>query len=317
MQSDNGSQSVSGGSQLSSTAPATAPAHPIDDVFEITQEDASILEEYIEEFKEGDADTRSRIIANVMAELYALRDGTVSFNKKDADRRVRKWFYNRYSPPERKYIKFTRKWSARNTFYHLHRDEVMLEAEQMSGARPGSQAFLGSLQDATTKIWSTLSAEDQQRYSNLATRWSDDAPPPHIQARMASSMSGKIIRDFQAQLFKTCGIRCVVLTAHEHENGSIITGIDEANNLLDDGTRFLKYCPNWKDAPLFREWQKYAKMCFRGGDVHTTQKGRPKTVKPPISIHIKSNGCPDVPAITNADGYNAKAVQALCVLQLH
>ena len=89
----------------------------------------------------------------------------------------------------------------------------MLEAEQMSGARPGSQAFLGSLQDATTKIWSTLSAEDQQRYSNLATRWSDDAPPPHIQARylcqiqvhcsdtpinaainrMASSMSGKII----------------------------------------------------------------------------------------------------------------------------
>ncbi|KAI9440221.1 hypothetical protein BJY52DRAFT_1229566 [Lactarius psammicola] len=174
--------------------------------------------------------------------------------------------------------------------------KVMLEAEQMSGARPGSQAFLGSLQDATTKIWSTLSVEDQQRYSNLATRWSDDAPPPHIQARMASSMSGKIIQDFQAQLFKT------FLTAHEHENGSIITGIDEANNLLDDGTRFLKYCPNWKDAPLFREWQKYAKMCFRGGDVHTTQKGRPKTVKPPISIHIKSNGCPNIPAITNADG---------------
>ncbi|KAI9430400.1 hypothetical protein BJY52DRAFT_1232430 [Lactarius psammicola] len=238
MQSDIGSRSLSGGSQLSSTAPA----HPIDDVFKITQEDASILEEYIEEFKEGDADTRSRIITNVMAELYALRDGTVSFNKKDADR------------------------------------------------------------DATTKIWSTLSVEDQQRYSNLATRWSDDAPPPHIQARMASSISGKIIRDFQAQLFKTCGIRCVVLTAHEHENGSIITGIDEANNLLDDGTRFLKYCPNWKDAPLFREWQKYAKMCFRGGDVHTTQKGRPKTVKPPISIHIKSNGCPDIPAITDADG---------------
>ncbi|KAI9451380.1 hypothetical protein BJY52DRAFT_1226698 [Lactarius psammicola] len=269
MQSNNGSQSVSGGSQLSSTAPATAPAHPIDDVFEITQEDASILEEYIEEFKEGDADTRSRIIANVMAELYALQDGIVSFNKKDADRRVRKWFYNCYSPPERKYIKFTRKWFTRNTFYHLHQDEVMLEVEQMSGAHPGSQAFLGSLQDATTKIWSTLSAEDQQRYSNLATRWSDDAPPPHIQAS------------------------------------------DEANNLLDDGTCFLKYCPNWKDAPLFREWQKYAKMCFRGGDVHTTQKGCPKTVKPPISIHIKSNGCPDIPAITNADGYNAKVVQAV------
>ncbi|KAI9437927.1 hypothetical protein BJY52DRAFT_1229961 [Lactarius psammicola] len=147
-------------------------------------------------------------------------------------KRVRKWFYNRYSPPEWKYIKFTHKWSTRNTFYHLHQDEVMLEVEQMSGAHPGSQAFLGSLQDATTKIWSTLSVENQQRYSNLATRWLDGAPPPHIQARMASSM---------------------ILTTHEHENGSIITGI---------------------------EWQKYAKMCFRG-------------------------------AITDADGYNAKVVQAV------
>ncbi|KAI9446937.1 hypothetical protein BJY52DRAFT_1228587 [Lactarius psammicola] len=275
MQSDNSSQSVSGGSQLSSTAPATAPAHPIDDVFEITQEDASILEEYIKEFKEGDADTHSRIIANVMAELYALRDGTVSFNKKDADRvlllisnegALKLMVHNRGL--ENGFTTAILHLNG-NTLNSPANDEVMLEAEQMSGARPGSQAFLGSLQDATTKIWSTLSVEDQQRYSNLATRWSDDAPPPHIQAS------------------------------------------DEANNLLDDGTRFLKYCPNWKDAPLFREWQKYAKMCFRGGDVHTTQKGRPKTVKPPISIHIKSNGCPNIPAITNADGYNAKAVQAV------
>ncbi|KAI9444445.1 hypothetical protein BJY52DRAFT_1228837 [Lactarius psammicola] len=193
MQSDIGSQSLSGGSQLSFTASATAPAHPIDDVFEITQEDASILEAYIKEFKK------------------------VSFNKKDSDR-VLFLISNEEALKLMQYIKFTHKWSARNTFYHLHRDEVMLEAEQMSGAHPG----------------------------------------------MASFISGKIIRDFQAQLFKTCGIQCVVLTAHKHENGSIITGIDEANNLLDDGTHFHKYCPNWKDAPLFREWQKYAKMCFRG-----------------------------------------------------
>ncbi|KAI9437098.1 hypothetical protein BJY52DRAFT_1230222 [Lactarius psammicola] len=100
-----------------------------------------------------------------------------------------------------------------------------------------TQAFLGSLQNARTKIWSILSAEDQQRYSNLATRWLDDAPPSNIQARftgptlpintainrMASSMSGKIIQDFQAQLFKTCGIQCVVLTAYEHENGRTLS----------------------------------------------------------------------------------------------
>ena len=42
------------------------------EAFAITWEDARILEEYVEEFQEGDADLRSRIIANVMAELCGL-----------------------------------------------------------------------------------------------------------------------------------------------------------------------------------------------------------------------------------------------------
>jgi len=42
------------------------------EAFAITWEDARILEEYVEEFQEGDADLRCRIIANVMAELCGL-----------------------------------------------------------------------------------------------------------------------------------------------------------------------------------------------------------------------------------------------------
>ncbi len=120
-------------------------------------------------------------------------------------------------------------------------DEVMMEAEALSGRVPGSPAFLGSLQDATTTLWERLSPADQRIYANLANRWSNDAPPPNIQARylylshlhwsntginrMATSMSGKIIHDFQTQLYKTCGVWCIVLTAHKHENGRIITGM--------------------------------------------------------------------------------------------
>jgi hypothetical protein len=67
------------------------------------------------------------------------------------------------------------------------RDEVMMEAEDMSGAPPGSQAFLGSLQDATTKLWGRLSAADQQSFSNLARKWSEEAPPPNVQSRCVTS----------------------------------------------------------------------------------------------------------------------------------
>jgi hypothetical protein len=63
----------------------------------------------------------------------------------------------------------------------------MMEAEEMSGAPPGSQAFLGSLQDATTKLWKRLSEADQQTYAYLAKKWSDEAPPPKIQSRYGIS----------------------------------------------------------------------------------------------------------------------------------
>jgi hypothetical protein len=39
----------------------------------------------------------------------------------------------------------------------------------------------------------------------------------------------------------------------------------EVNKSLGTGLEFLKFCPDWKEAPLFKEWQKYAKKCFRDG----------------------------------------------------
>ena len=36
--------------------------------------------------------------------------------------------------------------------------------------------------------------------------------------RMAASMRKRIIQDFQSQLYKTCGIRSLVLTAYESED---------------------------------------------------------------------------------------------------
>ena len=81
MQSDNDSQSPS---QTSDASPP--PISPMADVFSITRADAKILEEYVEEFQEGDADLRNTIIANAMAELSALRPEKVSFNKIEASK---------------------------------------------------------------------------------------------------------------------------------------------------------------------------------------------------------------------------------------
>jgi hypothetical protein len=64
-------------------------------------------------------------------------------------------------------------------------DEVMTEVEEISGTLPSSRAFLGSLQDATMKLWKRLPDDEQQVYVRLANKWSDEPPPPNIQARYA------------------------------------------------------------------------------------------------------------------------------------
>jgi hypothetical protein len=45
---------------------------------------------------------------------------------------------------------------------------------------------------------------------------------PH---RLASSMHQRVIEDFQCQLYRTCGIRSLVLTAYEGEEHDLRVGM--------------------------------------------------------------------------------------------
>ena len=81
------------------------------------------------------------------------------------------------------YTKFTHKWSARNAFYQLNREEVKTRAMEVSGHAPGHPAYLGCLQDATTYLWKELTSQDQDDYIKAAKEWSEDALREHIQSR--------------------------------------------------------------------------------------------------------------------------------------
>ncbi|KAN0141412.1 hypothetical protein V8E53_000657 [Lactarius tabidus] len=268
-------------------------------MFMITREDSETLLEYVEEFQDSDSDMRSKIVATAMAALVMLRPSREPFNKGEASKTIRKWFYNHFQQPERQYVKFIRRWSARNMFYHMCRDEVMTEAEEMSGALPGSRAFLGSLQDTTTKLWKELSDDEQQLYVRLTSKWSDEPPPANIQARMASS------------LFKSCGVHCIVLAAHEKEDKTIVTGLYETDKPNNTQELFLSFCSDWSSAPLFKEWKRYVKQCYGGDDILTVPKSRHTTRRTLIPISVRADGRPEIPNITEADEYKTKTVQAM------
>jgi hypothetical protein len=97
--------------------------------------------------------------------------------------KIRSWFYNHYDRPHRQLIRFTRRWSAQNAFYQENKKEIMELTQQISGGVPGSQAFLGGLQDATTILWKRLLSTEQDTYADLAQQWSEDKPPKWIQAK--------------------------------------------------------------------------------------------------------------------------------------
>ncbi|KAH9035046.1 hypothetical protein EDB84DRAFT_1437970 [Lactarius hengduanensis] len=221
----------------------------------------------------------------------------------DGPQKIRTWFYNHYSRPHRQLLKFTRRWSARNAFYHENKEEITKLAQRMSGGNPGSQAFLGALQDATTSLWKKLSIEEQEQYAEIAKEWSEDRPPRDIQAKMAQAAYH---RDFQTQLFKTCGMRSVVLVAYANKDGNPRAAMDDWNSVLDDGMSFSKFCPNWKDARVWLEWMKYCRKCFVPEGDQSSPTGRPKTIKKKLKIITDTDREPEIPSITLEDGYSAK-----------
>ncbi|KAH9009634.1 hypothetical protein EDB85DRAFT_2162478 [Lactarius pseudohatsudake] len=309
MQSD--SSSTSGGSRDSPHSESDG-EQPAKSGFSITPQDRVVLQEYLEEFQEADPDERTRIIERAMAKLYHLRPVDTPFDKKDASKKIQKWFYNKYVRPRRQYIKFTRKWSARNAFYHLNRDEVLDHVKKTSGIEPGDPAFLGVLQDATTTLWKELSPMDQQDYVKAAREWSEETPPKRVQSRMASSMRERIIQDFQIQLHKTCGIRSLVLTAYEAEDNTLKIGLNDVSTVLQDGKSFRKYCPDWKSAALWEQWIKFGQKCFSNDTVQELpKKDRSRTINTPIPIVFDKYKCPKLPKVTMFDGYKAKVVQSL------
>jgi hypothetical protein len=112
--------------------------------------------------------------------------------------------------------------------------------KDICGDVPGSQAFFGALQDVTTRLWKKLSSQEQVKFRALAKEWLDDRPPNHVQAkcvifiviispglinmvRMASAPYWRrIVRDFQTQLYKTCGVCSVVLVAYLDDSGCVM-----------------------------------------------------------------------------------------------
>jgi hypothetical protein len=109
----------------------------------------------------------------------------------------------------------------------------LAKAAVISGLSPGQPGYLGALQREITTEWNKVSSEEKEKFQVLANEWSSGQAPDDVKRRqvipsysiigtcaypsthrMAHSMCKRIIQDFQTQLFKSCGVRSLVLTSY-------------------------------------------------------------------------------------------------------
>ena len=142
-------------------------------------------------------------------------------------------------------MKFTQKWSAQSVFYQMNHDDIMKHATVMSTLMLGFHTFLELFKPLplyngmrhllrsrmTTftgpKSGWRISPQRRFKYDVLLQLFLLNPCLIHIlfSHRMATSMHKWIIQDFQKQLYKTCGIHSMVLTAYEGKDHNLNIGM--------------------------------------------------------------------------------------------
>ncbi|KAI0257750.1 hypothetical protein BC834DRAFT_848705, partial [Gloeopeniophorella convolvens] len=197
---------------------------------------------------------------------------------------------------------------ARNVFYQENRGEILVLTGQRSNAPAGTPAFFGALQLATSELMTRVTEDQMIELQSTAMEWSETGPPPEIRARCAVKMRGCIIRDFQEQLYKFCGVRTFVLCAFLDEGKVIRACGQEYNKYIEHGTDFKTLIRDWETAPLWSSWRKYSQRCFSTAipePVSTT--GHLNRV--PLPVNLDLEGCPLVPVIEDPSWHHVTVLQ--------
>jgi hypothetical protein len=250
MQSPYSSHSSSGESERPS--PTTAEG------FYITPKDASILKGYLGEFQRADTETRKKILEKAMGEIYALHPPNSAFDKKLAKKvfvpTFHEWYINDILVYHRKsghgfitiMIVLTANSSnllgsgqagMRSTMRTRHPSWSSLS--RCPAVFPDLRPFW--VPSKTRLLVYGKSCPTRNRIGMLALRRSgrrthlrSTSEPSELNLRYPCSVSlmdlfrmasapfrARIVRDFQTQLYKTCGMRSVVLVAYEDKDGNV------------------------------------------------------------------------------------------------
>ncbi|KAG1786175.1 uncharacterized protein HD556DRAFT_1450032 [Suillus plorans] len=187
------------------------------------------------------------------------------------------WLFNNKKKKERKdTIKYS--LTPRMVVYQQKREEVLKRIEDESGVKPGDPGMFKHYQAAVKRVMAELDDDELEKAKETAEEWSNNCPPPEIQAQVARKKGPAYMEHFRTR----CG--------GNNEKGEVLFGMHDDNEALGDGDSFMK-TKDWED--IEPVWQEYAQEQFGAGardGGRQVKGGRKRIRKPAFELEMDGEG---------------------------
>ncbi|KAG2146455.1 uncharacterized protein EDB93DRAFT_1104434 [Suillus bovinus] len=190
----------------------------------------------------------------------------------------------------------------------LFNNKKKKERKDMIKAKPGDPGMFKHYQAAMKRVMAELSDDELEKAKETAEEWSNNCPPPKIQAQVACKKGPAYMEHFSKEMWRQCGMRVFVLSAWKNEQGEVLFGMRNNNEALGDGDSFMK-TKDWED--IKPVWQEYAQEQFGAGaweGGRQMKEGHKRIRKPAFELDTDEDGMPLLPDITKTKLEEKKAI---------
>ncbi|KAG1854009.1 hypothetical protein F4604DRAFT_1686199 [Suillus subluteus] len=194
----------------------------------LTENEILQLKNYLPEWTAAKRSQKQAVFTAIAraARLFAPKVDQRQWKKRK--QMYKTWLFNNKKKKERKAtIKYGRKWTPRMVVYQQKREEVLKRIEEESGAKPGDPGMFKHYQAAVKRVISELDDDELEKAKETAEEWSNNCPPPEIQAQVARKKGPAYMEHFSNEMWRQCGMRVFVMSAWKNEKGEVLFGMQE------------------------------------------------------------------------------------------
>ncbi|KAG2129242.1 uncharacterized protein EDB93DRAFT_1256303 [Suillus bovinus] len=275
----------------------------------LTETEISELKNYLPEWTSAIRSEKQAVFTAIAraARLFAPKVDQGQWKKRK--QMYKTWLFNNKKKKERKdMIKYGRKWTPRMVIYQKNWEEVLKRIEDESGAKPGDPGMFKHYQAAVKRVMAELSDDKLEKAKETAEEWSNNCPPPEIQAQVARKKGPAYMEHFSKEMWRKCRMRVFVLSAWKNEQGEVLFRMHNDNKALGDGDSFMK-TKDWEDIePVWQEYvqEQFGARAWEGG--RQMKGGRKRIQKPAFKLDTDEDGMSLLLDITETKLEKKKAI---------